>query len=127
MDSRIPSRKISPLNRTLRRFGMVPASWKPIWKSPGTARGRGGSVLELLQGHIGDDQAGAGIAFIVTFIVLVICPRLAGAPGEDEPILIVIVRRTQYNLTVCCLLAIHTPFSLPRRRMDSTGIKGDTV
>src|ERR1017187_4250080 len=32
MDSRIPSLKISPLNPAPRRFGIVPAFSKPIWR-----------------------------------------------------------------------------------------------
>jgi hypothetical protein len=68
----------------------------PVWDGAGvleadleevlelSVAGRG-SVLELLQSDVGDDQAGSCIAFIVAFIILVVRPRAFCALGCECP------------------------------------------
>jgi hypothetical protein len=76
---------------------------------------RRSSVLELLQGDVGDDQTGVSIAFTVALVVLVICPRASGALSEDEPVFIVICTShpVQPDLLVAChIVSVLSP---PRR------------
>src|ERR1019366_9827327 len=71
------------------------------------------SVLELLQSDVGDDQTGVSIAFIVTFIMLVIRPRLSGALRKDEPLFNMVSCRhpAQLNrlLVVCHMAPVLSP------------------
>jgi hypothetical protein len=87
---------------------------------------RRSSVLELLQGDIGDDQAGSSSAFTVTLIMLVVRPRLQVAPGKDEPIFSVVSCR--YPVQLDCLLdsykypVLLPPSNQPQRENSVTCI-----
>src|ERR1035438_8344929 len=76
-------------------------------------------VGELIQPYVPDHQTSSGIPRAVAFIVLVIRPRLPGAVGEDEPVFVMIVRRTPVQLHRLLRACHIVPALLTPRRIET--------